>query len=64
MSKCIYDYADGILKWPLATLFLLDFHLTWTWHENELRGDTATNISGGLAKYLAWLGGLIKKWHR
>ena len=39
-------------KWVaylVAPLFLVDFYLTWRHTERVLRGDTATNISQGLA---------------
>lgn len=64
MKWCIYDYAHSILKYPLVALFLLDFHFNWKRTETELRGDNSTNISGGSALYLGWLGGLLRRWHR
>lgn len=59
MRKCIYDYAYGPLKYPLGFLFLIDFHLTWKQNEKRLRGDTATNLSSGLARYLGLVGSLL-----
>ena len=59
---CIYDLAlkdtlwSRLLAYPLAMLFLIDFYLTWPQHEQELRGDTATNISSGLAKIAGLIG--------
>lgn len=61
----LYDLAfikpwSYILKYPVAALFLIDFHLTWRFTEKELRGDVATNISSGLARMLTPVGFLIR----
>jgi len=62
---CIYDLAlknslwSRILQYPLAVIFLIDFHLTWRFHEEELRGDFATNISSGVAKIMGLIGSIL-----
>lgn len=59
MNKCIYDYTYGILKYPLAVLFLIDYHLTWRHNQKVLRGDFATNISAGLAGVSSVIGLMV-----
>jgi len=59
----IYDLAlkdtfwSRLLQYPLAVLFLIDYHLNWKHIEVELRGDIACNISSGMAR----ISGLIGK---
>ena len=61
---CIYDLAWGPLKYPLALLFLIDFRLFWPSTRAALRGDTATNISSGLARFSGFIGKVVHalKW--
>ena len=59
-NKCIYDYAHGILKYPLAVIFLIEHYLTWKHIEAALRGDPATNISAGLARFSGFVGKLLR----
>jgi len=69
-GKSIYDLAlrdtwwSKILRYPLAALFLLDFKLNWKHMEAELRGDFATNISGGLAMISGIIGRILALWQR
>jgi len=57
MKSVIYDLAKyRILRYPLALIFLIDFHLTWRFTEKELQGDVATNVSSGLAMYSGLIG--------
>jgi len=57
MKSVIYDLAKyRILRYPLALIFLIDFHLFWRFTEKELQGDVATNVSSGLAMYSGLIG--------
>jgi len=50
-----------IFQWPLMLVFIIDFHLSWWYTKQLLRGDVATNISSLLARVLALIGAVIRK---
>jgi hypothetical protein len=54
-----YNLRYPVLRHLAALVFLIDFHLTWKQTENALRGDTATNISSGLARISGFIGKLL-----
>jgi len=69
LSFCFYDLAlkkpwATIFQYPLAAVFLIDFHLTWIFTGKELSGDMSTNISSGPARLAGFVGLLIKRVQR